>query len=391
MRDDIAGDTLQEPELEVSPPLAGVSPGEIADGVEEAFLGLEDVLLRLDFGAGGYGLGVAFKVGVLGLLFVWVRGGGVVVVLGASLDVTVGIFVVVCDGPFALVRTVEGWVFHPEEGPEREVVEADAGVPLDEAAVEVRCEEDVADGHTTEEAAENDTNSLARTELFDIRGGGGFDGDEESEDATGQGNVKGDQAQRPLERVTTLEDEVLEGAEDDGRETTANARGDTPGGGGLRDTSLGPLPGDIGLGSEANTDQCTDDGLGRGDRPSEEGSRGQPSSRANLGAAHGQHEGTGVGGTCETVRGDDTRLDGVGDSTTQGHGTDELGDGGQDTRVPHLQGACCDRSRVRVGDIVGAVASSTEHKGDRGEGQDPVILGRELLGSVHDSGGLGRT
>lgn len=385
--DDIAGDALEEPELEVSPPFAGVGPGEVTDGVEETLLGLDDAFLRLDFRAGGYGVGVAFDVGVVGFLFVWVcgSGGGV---FGAGVDVAVGVFVVVCQGPFALMGAVERRVFHPEEGSDGEVVEADTGVLHDEAAPEVGPEEDVADEETAEEAAENNTNSPAGTERLDVGGGWGFDGDEEGEDATGQGNVEGDEAQRPLERVTALEDAVLEGAEDDGRETTGNARGDTPGGGGLGDTSVGPLPGDIGLGREANTDQCTDDALGRGNRPSEEGCSSQPGSRANLSAAHGKHEGAGVGGIFETVGGDDAGLDGVGDATTQGHSTDELCYGGHDTDVPHLQGACGDRGGVRVGDIVGTVASSTEHKGDRRDGQDPVILGREVaevLSIVHDS------
>jgi hypothetical protein len=107
---------------------------------------------------------------------------GVGVGFRAGEDFAVGVFVVVDYEFVAFAGEVERAVILEQPGAEGEVVEADAGVLLDEAAVEVGEEEDDADEEAAEEDAQDDADGFAGAEFLEGGGGGGFDDDEEGED-----------------------------------------------------------------------------------------------------------------------------------------------------------------------------------------------------------------
>lgn len=380
VRDHVAGDALQEAELDPAEPFPGVCPGEVGDRVEEAFVRAEVFLAGFELRGGLGGVGCAFDVvsgleefGVGGLGLLRLLLGGVEVGFRAGEDFAVGVFVVVCDEFVALAGEVERAGILEKPGAEGEVVDADAGVLLDEAAVEVGEEEDDADEEAAEEDAQDDADGFAGAEFLEGGGGGGFDADEEGEDGAGRGEVDGDETHGPLEGILALEDAVLQDAEDEGREAGCNGRGNPPGCGDLGDTALGPFPVNGCLSGEADTDQSTDNRLSGRDRPAHPGCQHQPGSIAHFGAAHCQHQRAGL--VLKPVDADDAGLDGIGHAGSEGNRPNELGTHGQDADLPHAQRARSDGRGVRVGHIVSSVTKGTEDEGDGGEGEDPVVLG----------------
>ena len=383
--DAITGDTLQEAELEERPEAAGVVEREVSDGCEEAFFGFEgllggadtlvgyvDVLLESRrLAAGGGAVVVASVVDVLfGLLL---RVGWLFDVGGSVFTGRVSAGVVVDDNvTVRRGRVVEPGVVFPEERAERDMVELDASVFLDETAVEVRHEESVGDQEHTAKDTQDNPGSFPGTEFLEIRGVGGLDDHEKSQDGRGEGEVEGDQAHRPSEGILAFQNGIFDRQEEEGRKAGCDARGNTPGGSDLRHTAGVPAPRDTGLGRETNPDQGPDDGLGGGHGEPGTCRNHQPGCTAGLGTGHCEDQDAGF--VCETVDVDDIVLDGARDTSSQGDGADELCAHRDEPDLGHRQSPRCDGGSVGVGDIVGAVPEGREAEGDGDEGDDPVIL-----------------
>ena len=368
--DTVAGDTLEEEPLCVVPDTVGVDVAEVGDGSEPALLGLEELLA--DEGVGGRVAGTIFGVGSRQV-------GLVVVVIARLLEVVgdlaglVGRLVVVDDDvALGVAGVVQPGVLLPEQRAQGDVVGAEAGVAPDQTTVEVGHEEDVRDAQAAEEDGQDHAGNDAAAVDLDGVEAGDLNDDEEGEDGGGQGEVDGDHAHAPFERLLALQHRVLDGGEDDGGEGSGNGGSDAPGGSDLRDGAVLPGPLDGGACGDAHADEGTDDGLGGGHGHAHLGREEEPEGRADLGAAHGQHERGGV--RAEDVDGDDAVLDGVGDAGAEGDGADEFRDHGEDADLGHGQGAGGHGRGIGVGDIVGTVTERRRAKGDCDDREDPVVL-----------------
>ena len=119
------------------------------------------------------------------------------------------------------------------------------------------------------------------------------------------------------------------------------------------------------MSSNTGTSESTNDGLSGRDGHTSDGSDSEEDGGSDLGATHGEHEGTGY--RLEGVEGEDTALDGSSDSGSESDSTEELSEAGQNTSLPHLQGPRSHGRGVGVGDIVGTVGC---RRGDKGDGGD---------------------
>lgn len=292
-----------------------------------------------------------------------------------------GIFVVVGDDvSVGWGRPVEPGVLFPEQGAKGNVAGAETGIALDQTAVEVGHEEGVGNGQAPKEDSKDDAAELAHAEFLKGRARGDLDDDEEGEDGGREGQIEGDHAQTPFERIGAVVDRVLDRAEDHGREGGGDERCDPPGGGNLRDGAILPGPFDGGLGGVADPDERADDGLGGGHGEAIHGCDDEPDGAADLGAAHAQDEGARRG--LEAVDVDDAVLDGLGDAGAEGDGADELGTHGEEADLRHGEGASGDGGGIGIGDIVGAVTKGAGAEGDGDDREDPVVLGEDGHGGV---------
>lgn len=286
--------------------------------------------------------------------------------------------VVVGDNLVALAGEVDGRVLAIQKRAKGNVPEPHPRVTLDKTASEVGNEEDVRHGKNAKEDAEDDATSLASTHFLERLAVWQLIDDEESKNTGGEGQVEGDQAQTPLERVLPLMYTKLDSQEEDSSKGSGDEGGNNPRSGNLGDGTLLPAPAKRRLSSNAGAREGSDNRLCGGNRHTGNGGDGQEGSRTDLGAAHGKHQSGRR--RLESVEGKDATLDGACDTGAQSNSTQEFGNRGEDTGLPHLQGPGGDRSGVRVGDIVGAVGGRREDKGDGGNGKDPVVL---LQGGSH--------
>ena len=150
-----------------------------------------------------------------------------------------------------------------------------------------------------------------------------------------------------------MEHTKLDSQEQGSREGSGDEWCNYPRGSDLRDGTFLPAPAKRRLSSNTSTSKGTDDGLRSGDGHTHKGGDGEEGGRSDFSATHSQHE-------CsrrrlESVKVKDAPLDGTSDTCTECDGTEELCEAGEDTGVPHLQGAGSHRGGIGVGDIVGTV------------------------------------
>ncbi len=133
-----------------------------------------------------------------------------------------------------------------------------------------------------------------------------------------------------------------------------------------------PAPLYFGARSNASTNKGTDDGLGGGNRKAKSRSKDKPGCAAELGAGHGQDQGSWLGN--EMLEVNDAVPDSASHTRSEGDSADEFGDHGQDTGLRHAESARGHRCGIGVGDIVGAISEGADAEGDRDQGDDPGIL-----------------
>lgn len=209
--------------------------------------------------------------------------------------------------------------------------ELDAGILVDQTGLEVRHKEDVGNGQNAEEDTKDNANGGTDTKLLQGRCSGRFNDNKQSQDSGCGGDVEGNETHGPLERILALKHGVLDGCEYNCGEGCGDHRSDCPRCSNLRHRARLPPPGDCGLRRKADTDKSTHDGLGGRHRETEPSCKHKPASTSDFGAAHDEHEH--ARSVIVAVDRDDSVLDGVGDTVSEGYCTDEFRYEGQETNL----------------------------------------------------------
>ena len=151
-----------------------------------------------------------------------------------------GVFGAVCvlvivdhDNTVGFGWPVQGWVILHQERAQRDVVELDTRVSLDEATVKIWSDEDISQQEDTKENTEDDADGLAGAELLQRWRGGSLDDHEQGQNSAGEGEVEGDCQHTESEGIAAFQDSEFDGGEDDGGETTGQKGGNDPTGGDL--------------------------------------------------------------------------------------------------------------------------------------------------------------
>jgi hypothetical protein len=159
---------------------------------------------------------------------------------------------------------------------------------------------------------ENGANGRCGSPVVEIERCSAFPDDEHGQNAGSQSVEDGNHDHAHLERVLRLHHTILREEKEDSAESGGDTGSDGPGGKHLGDTTPGPVNAVGSDGSEANTNDTTDDAVGCRDGETDPCCEGQEERGTDERAKHAHHEDTGC--VDEGIGGDDVVLDSTGDT-----------------------------------------------------------------------------
>jgi hypothetical protein len=219
------------------------------------------------------------------------------------------------DGLF----TLSGSGSEEESGTHKEMVPLDRVVSLDDLGVDVRDEEESGQKTNTGPGTHDDGNNVLGGLLVETEGWRSLVDNRQSTDGSGDEEEEGRSVDCPRDRVLSDVDDKLDQQEDGGTETSGNSGCHTETGkDGSESFSFVPSP--LNLGGTDGSDSDTGDGgnerVGGRDVGRVSSTPHDPGGSTSEGTGESEHLDTGV--TSESRVGNDTVLDGIGSSGTDG-------------------------------------------------------------------------